>query len=120
MLEIVFLRARPGPLNTASESRPRHATIEFKMEDVARSRARANSDLVPSKVLENLDFDQKYLWKLTVKIFKIWHSGKERTEISVLNERKHTVRSKQNELENRIIYNFSETFLQNFLKIGSF
>ena len=54
-----------------------------------------------------------------VKICKIWHSGKEQTEISVLIERKNSVRSKQNEWEYRIIYNFSESFLQNFLKIGS-
>ena len=54
-----------------------------------------------------------------VKICKIWHSGKERTEISVLIERKNSVRSKQNEWENHIICNFSESFLQNFLKIGS-
>ena len=66
-------------------------------------RACANSDLVPSKFLKNLYFDQKYLCKLTVKIFKIWHSGKERTRISVLNERKNFIRSKQNERENRII-----------------
>ena len=56
---------------------------------------------------------------LTVKICKIWHSGKERTEIVVLIGRKKSVRSKQNERENRIIGNFSESFLQNFLKIGS-
>ena len=55
-----------------------------------------------------------------VKFFKIWHSGKERTEISVLNERKNSVRSKQNEWENRIIYNFTETFLPNFLEIDIF
>ena len=54
-----------------------------------------------------------------VKTCKIWHSGKERTEISVLIERKISVRSKQNERENRIIWNFPESFLQNFLKIGS-
>ena len=42
LLEIDSWRARPGPLNTA---RPLNATIE----------------LVPSKFLENLDFDQKYL-----------------------------------------------------------
>ena len=52
-----------------------------------------------------------------VKFFKIWHSGKERTEISVLNERKKSVRSKQNEWENHIIYNFTETFLPNSLEI---
>ena len=67
----------------------------------------------PSKILQNLYFDRKYLWKLTVKIWKIWHSGKERTEISVLIEKKNYVRSKQNERENRIIWNFSESFLQN-------
>ena len=54
-----------------------------------------------------------------MKICKIWHSGKERTEIFVLIERKNSVRSKQNERENRIIGNFSESFLQNFLKIVS-
>ena len=53
-----------------------------------------------------------------MKIYKIWHSGKERTEIFVLIERKNSVRSKQNERENCIIGNFSESFLQNFLKIG--
>ena len=46
-----------------------------------------------------------------VKICKIWHNGKERTEISVLIERKNSVRGKQNEWENRIIWNFSESFL---------
>ena len=56
---------------------------------------------------------------MTVKICKIWHGGKERTEIFVLIERKNSVRSKQNERENRIIWNFSESFLHNFLKIGS-
>ena len=54
-----------------------------------------------------------------MKICNIWHSGKEQTEIYVLIERKNFVRSKQNERENRIIKNFSESFLQNFLKIGS-
>ena len=54
-----------------------------------------------------------------VKICKIWLSGKERTENFVLIERKNSVRSKQNERKNRIIGNFSESFLQNFLKIGS-
>ena len=53
-----------------------------------------------------------------VKISKIWHSGKKRTEISVVIERKDSVRSKQNEWENRIIWNFSESLLQNFVKIG--
>ena len=48
---------------------------------------------------------------------KIWHSGKERTESSVLIERKNSVRSKQNEWENRKFSN-SQSFLQNFLKIG--
>ena len=56
---------------------------------------------------------------MTEKICKIWHSGKERTEISVLIERKNSVRSKQNERESRIIGNFSESFLHNFLKICS-
>ena len=56
-----------------------------------------------SKFLENLDFDQRYLCKLTTKIFKICHGGKELTEISVLNKKKNSVRSKQNEPENRII-----------------
>ena len=54
-----------------------------------------------------------------VKTCKIWYSGKELTEISVLIERKNSVRSKQNEWENCIIWNFSESFLQNILKIGS-
>ena len=49
----------------------------------------AKCDLLLSQFLENLDFDQKYLWKLTVEIFKIWHRGKEQTEISVLIERKN-------------------------------
>ena len=53
-----------------------------------------------------------------VKICKIWHSGKEQTEIYVLIERKNSARSKQNERENRIIRNFSKSFLQIFLKIG--
>ena len=44
---------------------------------------------------------------------------KHETQISVLIERKNSVRSKQNERENRIIWNFSEAFLQNFFKIGS-
>ena len=106
-LEIVSVRARPGPLIArARASTPGSRRCKF-------------SDLVPSKILQNLYFDQKYLWKLTVKICKIWHSDKERTEMSVLIESKNFVRSKQNELENRRIWNFSETFLQNFLKIGS-
>ena len=106
-LEIVSWRARPGPLIArARASTPGSRRCKF-------------SNLVPSKILQNSYFDQKYLWKLTVKICKIWHSGKERTEIFVLIERKNSVRSKQNERENRIIRNFSESFLQNFLKIGS-
>ena len=106
-LEIVSWRARPGPLIArARASTPGSHRCIF-------------SDLVPSKILQNLCFGLKYLWKLTVKICKIWHSGKKRTEISVLIERKNSVRSKQNERENRIIWNFSEPFLQNFLKIGS-
>ena len=36
---IVSWRARHGPLNTATESRLMHATIELKMEYVARARA---------------------------------------------------------------------------------
>ena len=40
-LEIVSRRARPGLLSTATESRPMHATIELKMEYVARARASA-------------------------------------------------------------------------------
>ena len=68
-----------------------------------QARACANSDLVPSKFLENLDFDKKYLRKSTVKIFEIWHSGKECSEISVLIERKSSVRSKRNEHENCLI-----------------
>ena len=54
-----------------------------------------------------------------MKICKIWHSGKDRIEIFVLIKRKNSVRRKQNERENLIIGNFSESFLQNFLKIGS-
>ena len=105
-LEIVSWRARPGPLIArARASTPGSRRYKF-------------SDLVPSKILQNLYFDQNYLSKLTVKIYKIWHSGKERTEIFVLIERKNSVGSKQNERENRIIGNFSESFLQNFLKIG--
>ena len=105
-LEIVSWRARPGPLIArARASTPGSRRCKF-------------SDLVPSKILQNLYFDRKYLGKLTVKICKILHSGKERTEISVLIERKNSVRSKQNERENRKIWNFSELFLQNFLNIG--
>ena len=103
-LKIVSWRARPGPLI----ARARASTRRCK-----------SSDLVHSKILQDLYFDRKYLWKLTVKICKIWHSGKERAEISVLSERKNSVRSKQNKRENRIIWNFSESFLQNFFKIGS-
>ena len=55
------------------------------MKSTPGSRRCKFSDLVPSKILQNLYFDQKYLWKLTVKI---WYSGKERTEISVLIEKK--------------------------------
>ena len=104
-LEIVYWRARPVLLNTATESRPMHATFKLNMlrARAHQARACANNDLVPSKSLENLDFDQKCLWKLTVKIFEVWYSGKERTEISVLIERKNSVRSKQNEHENRLI-----------------
>ena len=106
-LEIVSWRVRPGPLIArARASTPGSRRCKF-------------SDLVPSKILQNLYFDQKYLWKLTVKICKIWHSGKDRIEIFVLIERKNSVRRKQNERENLIIENFSESFLQNFLKIGS-
>ena len=54
-----------------------------------------------------------------MKICKIWHSGKDQIEIFFLIERKNSVRRKQNERENRIIGNFSESFLQKFLKIGS-
>ena len=106
-LEIVSWRARPGPL------------IARARASTPGSRRCKSSDLVHSKILQNLYFDRKYLWKLTVKICKIWHSGKERAEISVLIERKNSVKSKQNERENRIIWNFSESFLQNFFKIGS-
>ena len=62
-LEIVYWRARPVPLNTATESRPMHATFKLTMlrARTHQARACANSDLVPSKFLENLDFDQKYL-----------------------------------------------------------
>ena len=106
-LEIISWHARPGPLIArARASTPGSRRCKF-------------SNLVPLKILQSLYFDQKYLWKLTVKICKIWHSGKQRTEIYVLIERKNSVRSKQNERENRIIWNFSESFLQNFLKIGS-
>ena len=106
-LEIVSWRARPGPLTArARASTPGLRRCKF-------------GNLIPSKILQNLYFNQKYLWKLTVKICKIWHSGKERTEISVLIERKNYVRSKQNERKNCIIWNFSELFLHNFLKIGS-
>ena len=94
-LEIVSWRARPGPLIArARASTPGSRKCKF-------------SDLVPSKILQNLYFDRKYLWKLTVKVCKIWQSGKERTENFVLIERKISVRSKQNERENRIIWNFS-------------
>ena len=90
-LEIVSWRARPGSLIArARASTPGSRRCKF-------------SDLVPSKILQNLYFDRKYLGKLTVKICKIFHSGKERTEISVLIERKNSVRSKQNERESRII-----------------
>ena len=90
-LEIVSWRARPGSLIArARASTPGSRRCKF-------------SDLVPSKILQNLYFDRKYLGKMTVKICKILHSGKERTEISVLIERKTSVRSKQNERENRII-----------------
>ena len=62
-LEIVYWRARPVPLNTATESRPMHATFKLNMlrARAHQARACANNDLVPSKSLENLDFDQKYL-----------------------------------------------------------
>ena len=62
-LEIVNWRARPVPLNTATESRPMHATFKLNMlcARAHQARACANNDLVPSKSLENLDFDQKYL-----------------------------------------------------------
>ena len=106
-LEIVSWRARPGPLIVrARASTPGSRKCKF-------------SDLVLSKIWQNFYFDRKHLWKLTVKICKIWHSGKERTKIFVLIERKISVRSKQNKRENRIIWTFSESFLQNFLKIGS-
>ena len=106
-LEIVSWRARSGSL------------IARARASTPGSRRGKFSELVPSKILQILYFDRKYLWKLTVKICKIWHSRKERKEISVLIERKNYVRSKQNERENRINWNFSESFLQNFLKIGS-
>ena len=106
-LEIVSWRARPGPL------------IARARASTPGSRRGKFSDLVPLKILQNFYFDPKYLWKLTVKICKIWQSRKERTEISVLIERNKSVRSKQIERENRIIWNFSKLFLQNFLKIGS-
>ena len=62
-LEIVNWRARPVPLNTATESRPMHATFKLNVLRARAHQARActNNDLVPSKSLENLDFDQKYL-----------------------------------------------------------
>ena len=106
-LEIVSWCVQPGPL------------IVCARVSAPGSRRCKSSDLVHSKILQKLYFDRKYLWKLMVKICKIWHSGKERAEISVLIERKNSVRSKQNEWENRIIWNFSESFLQNFFKIGS-
>ena len=106
-LEIDSWRAWCGPL------------IAHAHTNTPGSRRCKFTDLVPLKILQNLYFDRKYLWKLIVKTCKIWHSGKEWTEISVLIERKNSVRSKQNERENRIIWKFSESFLQNFLKIGS-
>ena len=62
-LEIVYWHARPVPLNTATESRPMHATFKLNMlrARAHQARACANNDLVPSKSLENLDFDQKCL-----------------------------------------------------------
>ena len=62
-LEIVYWRARPVSLNTATESRSMHATFKLNMlrARAHQARACANNDLVPSKSLENLDFDQKYL-----------------------------------------------------------
>ena len=62
-LEIFYWRARPVPLNTATESRPMHATFKLNIlrARAHQARACANNDLVPSKSLENLDFDQKYL-----------------------------------------------------------
>ena len=86
-----FLARAAGPLNArARASTPSSRRCKF-------------SDLVPSNILQNLYFDQKYLRKLTVKTCKIWHSGKEQTEISVLIERTNSLRSKQNERENRIM-----------------
>ena len=52
-LEIVYWRVQPVPLNTATESRPMHAAFKLNM-------LRAHAQ-IPSKSLENLDFDQKYL-----------------------------------------------------------
>ena len=62
-LEIVYWRVRPVPLNTATESWPMHATFKLNMLRARAQQARtcANNNLVPSKSLENLDFDQKYL-----------------------------------------------------------
>ena len=39
-LEIVSWRARPGPLNTATESQPMHATIELQMEYLTHARCK--------------------------------------------------------------------------------
>ena len=62
-LEIVYWHAQPLPLNTATESRPMHTTFKLNMlcARAHHARACANNDLVPSKSLENLDFDQKCL-----------------------------------------------------------
>ena len=90
-LEIVSWCVQSELLNTATESRPMYATIELQMVYVASApgssmrKMRACTLEIFGKLI--LDFDQKYLWKLTVKIFKSWHSGKERTQISVLIER---------------------------------
>ena len=50
-LEIVYWRARPVPLNTATESRPMHAAFKLNMLRVRAHQARActNNDLVPLK-----------------------------------------------------------------------
>ena len=63
-LDIASWCVRPGPLNTATESRPMHATVELKMKYVEGTRpahAQIYSDLVPLKFLANLHFDQEYL-----------------------------------------------------------
>ena len=61
-LEIVSWCARPGPLNTATKSRPMHATIQLKMEYVARARASAPGSCMRKIATCALEIFEKFVF----------------------------------------------------------